>query len=159
MKKSLLLIFLFFSVAIVAQQKHPYTNSICTYEKVEDNYLHGLKSDNLGLTVSCAYYLGEIKSTKSVIPLMAMLRNGKTQEERLIAALSLIKIGDQRGIYLVSERAKFCDCERTRRTCEKFYIAYLNHKYSKQYQYAFEGDEDLIKLAAGIDQRIAEFNN
>lgn len=100
-----------------------------TYEAIELNRLIGLASDNEGLRISCAFNLGEMKSVKAVIPLMALLREGKTCEERIIAALSLVKIGDPQGVYMVSRLAKFHDCDRTRRMCEKFYNGYLYQKY------------------------------
>ncbi|MBA4406504.1 hypothetical protein C0389_04445 [bacterium] len=100
-----------------------------TFEAIELNRLIGLASDNEGLRVSCAFNLGEMKSTKAVIPLIQLLRNGKTCEERIIAALSLVKIGDPQGVYMVSRLAKFHDCDRTRRMCEKFYNGYLYQKY------------------------------
>jgi hypothetical protein len=91
--------------------------------------LIGLASDNEGLRVSCAFNLGEMKSQKAVVPLMQLAREGKTFEERVIAALSLVKIGNPQGVYLVSRLAKFSECEKTRRMCEKFYNGYLYQKY------------------------------
>lgn len=99
-----------------------------TYETIELNRLIGLTSDNDGLKVSCAFYLGEMKSKKAVIPLMALLRNGKTDEGRIIAALSLMKIGNTQGVYMVSRAAKFNNSGRVRYICEKFYNGYLIEK-------------------------------
>lgn len=100
-----------------------------TYETIELNRLIGLASNNEGLRVSCAFNLGVMKSAKAVIPLMQLLREGKNFEERVIAALSLVKIGDPQGVYLVSRLAKFCECEKTRKICEKFYNGFLYQKY------------------------------
>ncbi|MFA7229541.1 MAG: hypothetical protein WC061_10940 [Melioribacteraceae bacterium] len=100
-----------------------------TYEAIETNRLIGLASDNQGLRVSCAFNLGEMKSQNAVIPLMKLLREGESYEERVIAALSLVKIGNAQGVYLVSRLAKFCECEKTRKICEKFYNGYLYEKY------------------------------
>ena len=104
-----------------------------TYEAIELNRLIGLASDNEGLRVSCAFNLGEMKSKKAVIPLMQLLREGKTCEERIIAALSLVKIGDPQGVYMVSRLSKFHDCDRTRRMCEKFYNGFLYQKYLEEH--------------------------
>jgi hypothetical protein len=123
------LLFTTFSIAEV-NKTAPKAN---TYEAIELNRLIGLASDNEGLRVSCAFNLGEMKSKKAVIPLMALLRDGKTCEERIIAALSLVKIGDPQGVYLVSRLAKFHDCDRTRRMCEKFYNGYLYQKYMEEH--------------------------
>ncbi|NJD21166.1 MAG: hypothetical protein FIA82_00630 [Melioribacter sp.] len=104
-----------------------------TYETIELNRLIGLASDNEGLRVSCAFNLGEMKSQNAVIPLMQLLREGKTLEERVIAALSLVKIGNAQGVYLVSRLAKFADCEKTRRMCERFYNGFLYQKYLSEH--------------------------
>jgi HEAT repeat protein len=103
-----------------------------TYETIELNRLIGLASDNEGLKVSCAFNLGEMKSQKAVIPLMAMLRDGKSDEERIIAALSLVKIGNAQGVYMVSRAAKFNDNGRVRYICEKFYNGYLLEKVNNK---------------------------
>jgi hypothetical protein len=71
------------------------------YEISEANYLEGLSSGNHGLEVSCAYFLGEMKSQKAVIPLMKMFREAKKDREKLVAGWSLLKIGDPRGTFLV----------------------------------------------------------
>jgi len=120
-----LILFTGFSFAEV-NKTTPAANS---YEAIEFNRLIGLASDNEGLRVSCAFNLGEMKSQKAVVPLMQLAREGKTLEERVIAALSLVKIGDLQGVYLVSRLAKFSECEKTRRMCEKFYNGYLYQKY------------------------------
>ncbi len=136
--------------ALLFSQKKDIGNSSVNFAQIEQSYLSGLNSDNLGLKVSCAYFLGEIESQKAVIPLMKMLRSGETEQERLIAALSLVKIGDERGIYLVKRRAEFCKCERTRRLCKNLYYAFYNSKYEEDSQYVNEGDNELVNLVAGI---------
>ncbi|MBN2572548.1 MAG: HEAT repeat domain-containing protein [Ignavibacteriales bacterium] len=94
-------------------------------ETIENNLLAGLESENSGLRISCAYFLGEIKSEKALIPLMAMLRNGACDEEKIVAALSLYKLDIGRGVYLVKGASKFADSERVRRMCGIFYDAYV----------------------------------
>lgn len=48
-----------------------------------------------------------MKSEKAVFPLMKLLRERKTLEERIIAALSLVKIGNTQGVYLVAVLQNF----------------------------------------------------
>ncbi|MCF8261736.1 MAG: HEAT repeat domain-containing protein [Melioribacteraceae bacterium] len=103
----------------------PVEKSKQNYAQVEANLLAGLNSGNKGLSNSCAYYLGEIKSDKAVIPLMAKLRSGDECCDRIMAALSLSKIKDERGLYLLKQMAKFEDNERVRSMCEKFYLAHV----------------------------------
>ena len=95
------------------------------YKIIEDNLLVGLQTDNLGLKVSAAYFLGEMKSERAVIPLMKMLKGNTTEEEKLIAALSLCKIKSEKGMFAVKQRIKFDDSERVQRLCNIFYKNYL----------------------------------
>ena len=81
------------------------------YETIEANYLTGLNSDNQGLKVSSAYFLGNIKSEKAVIPLMKMFRNQKNDGAKLVAAWSLLKIGDSRGVFLVKRESELGNCD------------------------------------------------
>jgi len=90
-------------------------------EAVEDNLIAGLQSDNLGLKTSAAYYLGEYKSSKSVIALLKVLKNGETEEERISAAVALSKINTELARFAVKRRAKFDDSERVRNLCQRFY--------------------------------------
>jgi hypothetical protein len=94
------------------------------------NFLIGLDSDNTGLTSSSAYYLGELISTEAVIPLMKILKNSGLEELRISAALALLKIGDERGIYAIKRAIVFDESKRVSDMCAKFYNAYL---YDKSY--------------------------
>ena len=96
------------------------------------NLLIGLDSDNIGLTSSSAFHLGELNSTEAVIPLMKMLRNAEQEELRISAALALFKIGDARGIYAVKRAIIFDESERVSNMCEKFYNAFSYEKYSSE---------------------------
>ena len=89
-------------------------------KKVEDNLLVGLNSDNLGLKTSSAYFLGEYGTSHSVNALMSVLKNGQTEEERISAAVALMKINTEQAKFAVKQRAKFDDSERVRRLCAMF---------------------------------------
>jgi hypothetical protein len=47
---------------------------------------------------------------------------------RIIAALSLYKIGDSRGIFAIRQAIKFDESKRVSKLCDKFYRAYLQAK-------------------------------
>lgn len=96
---------------------------------IADNLIVGLKSANDGLKLSSAFYLGEYQAEEALIPLMQMLREGKTTEERITAALALYKIGNPRGIFMLRGMARFDDDVRLSKICAKFYNAY--HLQSK----------------------------
>jgi len=96
------------------------------YSKIENNLLVGLDTDNLGLQLSSAYYLGEIKSDKAIIPLMSVLRNSKSDASRQAAALALFKIDSARGMYAIKKAITFDDNEQTRRLCRILYNKQLS---------------------------------
>ena len=100
------------------------SRSAFTTEFIEDNLLEGLSSDNLGLRISTAYFLGEFRTEKAVIPLIKMLHNEKEEGARIQAALSLIKIGNPKGVFMVKQAAKFDESKRVRNLCSKFYNAF-----------------------------------
>ena len=109
--------FCLLSQAPVELQKTGFTR-----EQIEDNYLAGLNSEVQGLQVSAAYFLGEMKSERAVIPLMKMFRNEKNAPgQRLMAAWSLYKIGDERGIYLIKCQGENQECDYLRCLCEYYY--------------------------------------
>ena len=97
------------------------TPSEAQYETFETNLLVGLNSDNLGLKVSSAYFLGEIKSKKATNQLMDMFHNSDKPEERQVAALALYKIGSERGIFAIKRAIQYDDDEQTRKLCKIFY--------------------------------------
>lgn len=103
----------------------PKANSKMSYDLIEQNLLVGVHSENYGLKLSSVYRLGEMKSGKAVIPLLNILHTEKNEPARILAALSLYKIGDARGIYAVQRAAKFDDSERVRRMCANFYNEFV----------------------------------
>lgn len=105
-------------------------NNISPKECCIKSLLQGLQSDNLGLQAGCTYMLGELCCGKSVIVLMDILHNNPSEEIRILAALSLYKIRDSRGIFAIKQEMKFDESERVRRMCEKFYRAYLQGENS-----------------------------
>ena len=115
MKKLLFLwLSLSFVVAITTVSFAQADKEISTpskYEAIEANYLTGINSDNQGLKVSSAYFLGNMKSSRAVIPLMKMFRNEKNNGAKLVAAWSLLKIGDSRGVFLVKRESELGNCD------------------------------------------------
>jgi hypothetical protein len=118
----LLLLILFFSTSAFAGDIKK-SEILDKYETVENNLLVGVESDNYGLRTSCAYFLGSIQSERALIPLLRMLKEGGTEEERILAALSLCKINSERGLFAVKRAIKFDDSERVQRMCKSFYCA------------------------------------
>ena len=98
------------------------------YSQIEKNYLFGLNSVNIGVRTSCAYFLGEMKSDKAIIQLLKLVRYGETDQERIIAALSLYKIGSKRGIYKIKILAESDKSERVRIVLGRLYRTYVAQK-------------------------------
>lgn len=115
---------------------------VSTYENIENNLLVGLATQNEGLKFSCAYFLGEMKSSKAVIPLMRLFHNGETDEMKIIAALSLCKIKSERGVFAVKRGITFADSERVQRLCNIFYNQHLRDERKGEVEV-----EEIQKLA------------
>ncbi len=119
------------SVSIFAQEVKSNGNIQLTENSI-DNYLVGLNSNNLGLRISSAYFLGEYKISEAIIPLMKMLNNEKSEEARIIAALSLVKIGTGKAVYAVKQASDFDKSERVRNLCAKFYSSFTYAENEKE---------------------------
>ena len=89
------------------------------------NLIQGINSDNPGLKAGCIYMIGELCSDKGVVTLLNILHNNPSEELRILAALSLYKINDSRGIFAIKQAIKFDESKRVSRLCETFYRAYL----------------------------------
>jgi hypothetical protein len=122
-----LLILALFSKAI------PQTTNIADEEMrnkiLQKNPMKGLCCQDPDMRLDCAFALGEQKCQKAVFALMKLLREDQDEAVRIVAALSLIKIGDPVGVYLVKRTAKFNDFSKVRELCSKFYNSYAYHEY------------------------------
>lgn len=119
--------FILFSASLFSQPV-PKRSIQMNENQIFANLLIGAKSCNKGLCGSCVYLMGELQSQKSVIPLLSLLHNAECEEIRILAALSLCKIGDARGIYAVKRAAIFDASERVKRLCSQFYKASIAGK-------------------------------
>ena len=89
------------------------------------NLLVAIQSDNVGLRESAAFFLGEYKCRKAVIPLMAMLKSDPRASTRAIAALALCRIGDERGLFAVRRAVQFDDNVGVKGLCAWYYNEYV----------------------------------
>jgi HEAT repeat protein len=95
------------------------------YDAAVVNLMIGLKSDNLGLKQSSAFMLGELKAQEAVVPLMAILRSQEPECCRIVAALALCRIGDERGVFAVKRAVKFDESVEVAQKCAWFYEQYV----------------------------------
>jgi HEAT repeat protein len=127
-------LFLLFSFQILPQETaNPNPSEM---EACFKTLQQGLTSDNLGVQAGCAYMVGELCCQRSVVCLLKLLRSSPSEELRILAALSLYKIGDSRGIYAIKQAIRFDESERESRLCEKFYRAYLQYNIASEMQVA-----------------------
>ena len=114
---------LIFSFQILPQETADQNSS--EMEACFKTLQQGLNSDNLGLQAGCAYMVGELSCQRSVITLLKLLHDCPSEELRILAALSLYKIGDSRGIFAIKQAIKFDESKRVQRMCEIYYKTYL----------------------------------
>ncbi len=134
----------FVTAGAVASDRTVATLSAGQYANAEATLLNGLQADNLGVKEGSAYMLGEIQSTKAVIPLMKILRADKQESSRIVAALALCRIGDARGIYAVKQATRFENSERVAQRCAYFYNSYVK---PGAFEFAVVGSPDGTEMA------------
>jgi HEAT repeat protein len=141
MKKLSVAYLIFALVILLVISINAESNSDTKKENAVKNLSLGLSSGNSGLRVSSALVLGQLIDEKflngentnaSILPLMKMLNNGYSDEERIAAALALYKIGDNRGIYKLKASAKFDDSKRVKDICYKLYYEF-NRQNNTEY--------------------------
>jgi len=100
---------------------------------IVDNLTVGIKTDNNGLQTSAALviyelinesYLESSDASKAMIPLLKLLKNGQTKEERIAAAMALFQLGNPIGIYQLRGVAVFDDNEKVATICKNLYYSY-----------------------------------
>lgn len=100
---------------------------------IVDNLTEGITSYNTGLQTSSANVLSDLISdaylesndaSKAMIPLLEMLENGKTDEERIAAAVALYKLGNSIGIYRLRGVAIFDDNVKVSSVCKNLYYSF-----------------------------------
>lgn len=131
--KKLMLVFLVLTTVILFSatlysQPVPKRSILLNESQISENLLIGMKSCNKGLCASCTYLMGELCCKKGVIPLLSLLHNAECEEIRILAALSLCKIGDARGLYAVKRAVIFDKSKRVQRLCNIFYKATVSEK-------------------------------
>lgn len=104
---------------------------------VVDNLIQGIESENSGLHTSAALvlselisksYLESVDASKALIPLLRMLDTGKTDEERIVAALALYQLGSGIGINRLKYASRFDDSDRVAKVCRNLYVNYHLHQ-------------------------------
>lgn len=116
---------LFSGTTVNAKSNNPL--KVLNKQLVELNLVEGINSDNEGLKVSAAWLAGELKSSMSVIPLLKMFNSESNEKVRIAAALSLLKIGDPRGLKAIKFAYEHDSSQYVRDICKGFYCCYILH--------------------------------
>jgi len=99
------------------------------YVKAELNFIEGLGSGTTGVRANSAYYLGEMKSQVAVNFLTYMIDYDKCPACRIVAALSLLKIGDPEGVMKVKRIREFVPPDTSSDTSYYSYLSSLWRHY------------------------------
>ncbi len=92
---------------------------------IEKGLLEKLEGCDTCARAQAAFLLGCRKCPEAVIPLMGMLHNGPSDQCRIVAALSLCLLGDERGTFAVKRAATFDQSQKVRTLCAWFYDQYV----------------------------------
>lgn len=91
-----------------------------------ENLKTGIKSENTGLKKSSIYFAGLYRVSETVPALTEQMKKESDPKTRILIALVLYKIGDERSIDLVKEMAAKDSNPEVRRMCTCIYDAYVN---------------------------------
>ena len=112
---------------------------------IVDNLTTGIESPNTDLHTSSALVMSDLinesylesgDASEAMIPLLKLLQNGKTDEERIAAAFALYQLNSPIAIYQLRGVAVFDDNEQVAEVCKNLYYSY--HK--------LHGTEYLVSL-------------
>ena len=105
-------------------------------EAIVQNLKVGLSSDNYGLKVSSAYVLEQLiccnvitadDASDAIIPLLKILKDEKSDEARIVAALALYHLNSDRGAMIYGFAAKNDDSERFSKFSDLLYREYIQN--------------------------------
>ena len=130
--KTLLTLFLaLLIVQILAAQSSGFTAE--KKNAVVDNLTAAIESENDGLQTSGATILSDLikesyiesnDASLTLIPLLKMLKEGTTDEERIAAAFAIYELDNKIGIYHLRGVAVFDDNEKVANVCKNLYYSY-----------------------------------
>jgi len=95
---------------------------------IELNLINGINSDNSGLKLSSINLAGDLKAGGSVIDLLKVFNSNANEKVRGAAALSLVKIGDGRGIKAIEYASRFDESQYVKNLCKTFYSYHKKNK-------------------------------
>ncbi len=88
---------------IIYAENIPNKKSNVSNKAIEETLLIGLNSDNLGLKISSAYMLGEIKAINAISELTTFIKKVDNDKARLTAILALLKIASSESNVVLNQ--------------------------------------------------------
>ncbi len=126
MKRIVLLLGMCCALAAAGFAGDPELESVLTAPPaIEKGLLQKLAGCDTCAAQDAAFLLGCRRCPNAVIPLMGMLHRGGSESCRIVAALSLCILGDERGTFAVKRAATFDASPRVRTICAWFYNQYV----------------------------------
>lgn len=90
-----------------------------------ENLVNGINSDNEGLKRNSIYFAGKYKVEETVNELVNLLKKEKDAANKILIALSLYQIGNQKGLEAVKNESIEETDERVKVMCGHIYTQYL----------------------------------
>ena len=113
-------------VSSLAYAKNDPSELIRKNKNAIENLKLGIKSDNSGLKKSSIYFAGYYRIKETIPVLTEQLKKESNPKTRILIALVLYKIGDEKSIDIVKEMALKDNNSEVRRMCTCIYDAYIN---------------------------------
>jgi hypothetical protein len=113
-------------VSSIAYAKNDPSDINMKNKNAIENLKVGIKSDNSGLRKSSIYFAGYYRVAETVPVLTEQIKKESDPRTKILIALVLYKIGDEKSIDLVREMAVKDKNPEVRRMCTCIYDAYVN---------------------------------
>ncbi|MBI9070355.1 MAG: HEAT repeat domain-containing protein [Melioribacteraceae bacterium] len=109
-------IFLFFStnLYLFAQEYH-------LSDKAKTNLLFCIQHENDGVRSSGVHYVGKYKVEEAIPLLCKILKEDKNLRIRKLAAYSLFRMNDSKGLFAIEEALRFNDNKEVRLFCSTIF--------------------------------------
>ncbi len=122
------------AVMFIANTAMAQENSKSTISaRAIDNLKIGIMSDNSGLRKSSIYFAGKYRVTESVDALVKQLNKIEDPGTKVLIALSLYLIGEQKGLDAVYNLSRTDNDSYVRRMCNAIYAEFIkvdDNKYT-----------------------------
>lgn len=110
---------LILSLTVAAFASTPVSTSSINWQKAEKNYIASLYSENVGVRNSAAGFIGEYRLKGAVQDLITILQTDKVERNRMEAAKSLMRIGDDDAVNAVKEAVIYDGSPRVAQYCKQ----------------------------------------